>query len=692
MEKYTLIIAEKPNAAERIAKALDRNKKPEACRERGVPYFIAARDDGKIVVFPALGHLYTVTQGEGKKSHYPIFSFEWAPRYLVEKNAGRTKAWIETGSNLAQNADSFIDACDYDIEGSLIGYSILHHACGKADVAKRMKYSTLTDAELEEAYKHLLPTLDFSLIEAGKTRHEIDWLYGINLSRALTSAIKQATGTYTPLSTGRVQGPTLRFLAQREDSVSCFVPAPYWAIVARVEIGNGVCEAPYEKKIIETKAEVDSILGACRGKSGEITKIEEKTFRQNPPIPFDLGTLQSEAYHVFSFSPKSTTDLAESLYLNALISYPRTSSQKLPPAINYKSILVGLGREPAYKELISELLGFERLKPLEGKKEDPAHPAIYPTGNLPERKLGISEGKLWDLVSRRFMAVFGEPALKQSVKAEINVNGHRFFLFGRKILREGWIRFYKPYVRSDEVLIPDIKEGERVKVRDVVAEDKFTKPPSRYNPSSLLKKMETEGIGTKATRADVIQTLYNRRYIAEESMRVTELGQNVTQALQEYAPTIVSVRLTRELEEKMQLIQNNEEKRENVLADAINRLKPVLEEWKSREEEIGLALREAVKRSKLQEQIVGDCPGCETGKLTILHSRKTGKRFIGCSNYFKSGCRTTFPLPQMGAVKPTGKTCKACGWPTLMVFRKDKKPWNLCLNPECPRKKWRKNK
>jgi len=229
-------------------------------------------------------------------------------------------------------------------------------------------------------------------------------------------------------------------------------------------------------------------------------------------------------------------------------------------------------------------------------------------------------------------------------------------------------------------------------VRGVVAEDKFTKPPSHYNPSSLLKKMETEGIGTKATRADLIQTLYNRRYIAEETMRVTELGQNVTQILQEYAPAIVSVKLTRELEEKMQLIQNNAEKRENVLADAIDCLKPVLEEWKNREETIGLALRDAVKQSKLQERIIGDCPGCETGKLTILYSRKTGKRFAGCSNYFKSGCRTTFPLPQTGAVKPTGKTCKACGWATVKVVRKTKKPWNLCLNPKCPRKQWRKNK
>jgi DNA topoisomerase-1 len=691
VEKYTLIIAEKPSAAERIAKALDRDNMPESYRKGGVPYFIAKRDR-KIVVFPALGHLYTVTQGRGKKSNYPVFNFEWAPRYLVEKNAERTKAFIETVSELALGADSFIDACDYDVEGSLIGYSILHYACGKAKVAKRMRYSTLTDAELEEAYGHLLPVLDFGLIEAGRTRHELDWLYGINLSRALTSAIRQATGTYMPLSTGRVQGPALRFLVQREDHAACFVPTPYWTLAAHVEIGGSVYEARYEKRVVDTKAEADSVFTACRRSRGKIVRIEEKKFRQDPPFPFDLGTLQSEAYRVFGYNPRRTLDLAESLYLNALISYPRTSSQKLPPAINYRSILGGLGRDPDHKGLTSELLSLEELKPQEGKKEDPAHPAIYPTGNVPERRLSTPEAKLWDLVVRRFMAVFGEPALKQSVKAEIDVAYHRFLLFGRKVLKEGWMRFYKPYVRSEEFLLPDIMEGEEVNVRDVTIEDKFTNPPPRYNPSSLLKRMEKEGIGTKATRADTIQTLYNRKYIAEESIIVTELGHGVTRILLEYAPTIVSVKLTRELEERMQRIQNNTEKGESVVADAINSLKPVLEELRAREEEIGLALREAVKHSRLQESIVGECPTCKTGKLMILYSRKTGKRFAGCSAYSKTGCRTAFPLPQMGVIRPTGTSCKACGWSTLVVFRRERRPWNLCLNPECPKNKWRKKK
>ncbi len=690
MEKYTLIIAEKPTAAERIAKALDKNSKPKMHKEKTVPYFIAERK-GKIVVAPALGHLYTVTQRGGKKSHYPVFDFQWTPRHLAEKGAQRTKVWIEVISKLAKDADVFVDACDYDVEGSLIGYCVLNYACGKADVAKRMKYSTLTKTELEQAFEQPSPTLDLSLIEAGKTRHELDWLYGINLSRALTSAAKRTSGGYTPLSTGRVQGPALRFLVQREKSIGCFVPTPYWTIKAQMEIQGKPYEVEYEKKTIEKKADAEAVVEACKGKTGEITQIQEKTFRQNPLTPFDLGTLQGEAYRLFGHNPRRTTDIAERLYLDALISYPRTSSQKLPPTINYRSILSGLRRESTYRKQTSELLSFEKLVPKEGEKEDPAHPAVYPTGNLPERRLDDSERKLWDLIVKRFITVFGEPAVKQSIKVEIYVSSHSFFLFGRRILKEGWIRFYKPYVRSNEILLPDLREGEKVNAKKVICEDKFTKPPSRYNPGSLLKKMDKEEIGTKATRADIIQTLYDRKYIIEESIKVTELGQNITDILQEYAPTVVSVKLTRDFEEKMQLIQHNEEKRENVLAEAINRLKPVLEELKSKEEEIGETLNEAVRQARLHERIIGNCPTCETGKLMILHSRKTGKRFIGCTNYFKSGCKTSFPLPQLGTVKPTGKTCNICSWPTVTVFRKGKRPWRLCINPACPKKlEWRR--
>jgi DNA topoisomerase-1 len=683
MGKYTLIITEKPDAAQRIASALDSKGKTSKKEENGVPYYVAKRDR-EIVVVPAIGHLYTVTGERSERNYYPVFNFKWVPRYVAERGAKQIRTWLETISKLAEDADMFIDACDYDIEGSIIGYCILKYACGnKESISKRMKYSTLTKEELEKSYAELLPHLDFALIEAGRTRHEVDWLYGVNLSRALTIAAKDWSGKYATLSTGRVQGPTLRFLIAREKAIRSFVPTPYWEIKAEVEIDGKTFEAEYEKGIIETKKEANTILSECKGNNGEVEKIEVKQFQQLPPTPFDLGTLQSEAYSLFGYTPMRTSDIAQRLYLDALISYPRTSSQKLPPTINYEEILKNLGKAPQYKKLTAELLVKPELKPKEGKKEDPAHPAIYPTGNLPERDLSDQERNLWDLVVRRFMAVFEEPAIRQSMKVHINVNGHRFYLRGRQILKEGWMRFYGPYVRSEEVLLPQIEEGQKLTIKKVILEDKFTKPPPRYNPGSLLKKMEEEGIGTKATRAEIIQTLYDRKYIRDERMVVTDLGFEVMEVLKQYCPTVVSVKLTKELEEKMDKIQLNNEKRENILVDAVEILKPAVEKLKEKEKAIGEQLSNAIKRARLEERTIGTCPICNSGKLMILYSRKTGKRFVGCTNYFKKSCSASFPLPQRGTVRPLGRNCRGCGWPTVQVRIKGRRPWNLCFNPKC---------
>ena len=683
MEKYTLIITEKPDAAQRIASALDLKGKAKKMEDNGVPYYVAERDK-PIIVVPAIGHLYTVAEERSGRNYYPVFSFKWVPRYMAERGAKQIRVWLETISKLAENADTYIDACDYDIEGSIIGYCILKYACGgKDDIAKRMKYSTLTKVELEKAYAELLPKLDFALIEAGRTRHEVDWLYGVNLSRALTIAAKDWSGKYATLSTGRVQGPTLRFLVAREKSIRSFVPTPYWEIKAEIEIEGKVFEAEYEKDMIETKREAEAVISACKGKDGVVESIDFKQFQQMPPTPFDIGALQSEAYSLFGYTPRRTLDIAQRLYLEALISYPRTSSQKLPRAINYEEILKNLSRVSEYKKLTAELLAKKELKPNEGKKEDPAHPAIYPTGNLPERVLEEPERRIWDLVVRRFMAVFGEPAIRQSVKVCINVNGQRFFLRGRQTLKEGWLRFYGPYVRAEEVLLPQIEKEQKLKVKRVILEDKFTKPPPRYNPGSLLKKMEEVGIGTKATRADIIQTLYDRKYVRDERIVVTDLGFEVLEVLKSHCPNIVSIELTKKLEERMDKIQTNMEKRENVLLDAIEILKPVVEELKDKEKPIGEKLSNAIKKARLEERIVGQCPICGTGTLMILYSRKTGKRFIGCTNYFKKLCNAAFPLPQRGTVRPLGRNCRGCGWPTVQVRIKGRRPWNLCFNPEC---------
>ncbi len=684
-EKYTLVITEKPDAAYRIASALDANGDPRRLDKKGTPYYVA-EGKKKIVVVPALGHLYTVA---AKKSNgnYPIFSLKWMPRHEVERGAKRVRQWIETITELAEDADEFVDACDYDIEGSIIGYCILKYACGNKDkISTRMKYSTLTREELKRSYKKLLPQLDFALIEAGSTRHEVDWLYGVNLSRALTMAAKRSSGNYATISTGRVQGPTLRFLVNREKSIRSFVPIPYWEIKAYVEFDGEVFEAEYEKSTIENKKDADAVLHDCEGRHGKVEKISSTRFKHPPPPPFDLGALQSEAYKIFGCTPKRTSSIAQRLYLDALISYPRTSSQKLPPSIGYETILMNLAKASQYNKLASELLAKSKLRPLEGKKDDPAHPAIYPTGKLPDKALETFETRILDLVIRRFIAVFADSALRKTVKIRIDVNSHHFHITGKQTLRQGWLHFYKPYVRFEESLLPPVKECQSVSINKVALLSRFTNPPPRFNASSLLTKMEEVEIGTKATRAEIIQTLYNRKYVHEQAMRVTDFGLEVIEVLEDNCPTVISIELTRELEERMSRIREKREKRRNVLARTIEILKPVLEEINSKEKVVGERLSNAIRKTRLDEKIIGSCPTCKSGRLVIVRSRKTSKRFIGCTNYFKGLCKTSFPLPQHGTVRALGRNCNKCGWPMIQVQIGRRRHWNPCLNPECTSK------
>jgi DNA topoisomerase-1 len=687
LAKYTLIVTEKPDAAARIASALDANGKPKRNVQNGVPYY-EAEGDNDLVIIPALGHLYTVAGEKKGRGDYPVFEYKWVPLYMAERGAKRTRVWLETITKLAKNADAFVDACDYDVEGSIIGYTILKYACrGKETVAKRMKYSTLTKEELEESYANVLPSLDFSLIEAGLARHEIDWLYGVNLSRALTQAAKKHSGHYATLSTGRVQGPTLKFLAIRERSIRNFVPTSYWTVSAKIRLGGSLFEVPYEKKVIETRDEADTIVEACKGSRGKIAQVQTRKFLVPPPPPFDLGSLQSEAYRLFRFTPLRSSSIAQRLYLDALISYPRTSSQKLPAAIGYEAILQKLAKNHEHGRLARELFAKPELKPREGRGFDPAHPAIYPTGNLPQRTLDNAERNIWNLVVKRFMVAFADDMVQQAVKAIVDINGNRFLLEGKETLEEGWLHFYKPYVNWQDAPLPRLVEGQEVDVEKVDAQDGFTKPPARYNPSSLLKRMQRANLGTKATRAGIIQTLYDRKYIASERIEVTDLGFAVVDVLQKHCPLVLSSTLTAELEGKMNEIQAKKETRENVVAEVVKILTPVTARLKEKEEVIGEQLSRALGKSELDERTVGECPFCKTGKLLIIRSKKTGKRFVGCTNYFQGTCKTSFPLPQRGIVKPLNVTCKGCGYPTVRVWQKGKRSWKLCLNPECPLKR-----
>lgn len=665
-----------------VAEALSVKRPPKKVSVGGVPFFEIENGADRILVCSALGHLYAVAvKGTEARSQYPVWDFEWKPKHLVERGDKRQEKWIESITKVSKEADRFINACDYDVEGSLIGYTILKYACNGADKkAHRMKFSTLTSKELRDAYAKVTPGLDFSLAYAGMCRHEVDWLYGINLSRALTQAAYRASHRYFTLSTGRVQGPTLRFIVDREREIETYVPVPYWVLKTIVDVNGQAIEAQYEIERFEVKAQAESTIEDCAGKKGTIEELESRTFRLSPPTPFDLSTLQSEAYRHFFLTPSFALGIAERLYLDQLISYPRTSSQKLPLSIGYKEILNGLEQIEPYRSAVAGVLDSQTLLPNEGKKEDPAHPAIYPTGSVPNRSFDPREHKIFDLIVRRFLATFGDTAIKQIETATIRVGNYKFFLHGSRILEKGWIPLYGQYAKFEEVTLPALREGQEVHIKRITLEEKYTQPPPRYNPSSLLKAMEDAEIGTKATRADIIETLSRRGYVREQRMVATQLAFRVTEILTQYCPKVIDVTFTRELESKMEQIEVGKQTREHVVQETIDYLKPIVEGLKIKEEEIGKDLTTIMGEMwEVSITLSVPCPKCGS-KLRVVRNPKTKKRFIGCSGKWEKKCTFSLPLPQLGALTLLEKRCPECGFQMVQVRAKGRRPMISCSN------------
>lgn len=679
-----MIISEKPAAAERIAYALDEENTPRPIKKGKITYFECNRDGHTLIVVYALGHLYELMQTE-KGWTYPRLETKWVPKYEVDKKATGIRPIINLIKRLSRETDEFIVATDYDVEGSLIGYLTLKYAC-KVDPhkAKRMIFSTLTKEELINAFKNAADTLDFPLIESGCTRHQVDWLYGINLTRALTLAIKRASGWFKIVSTGRVQGPTLAFVAERERKINVFVPTPYWTIDAQGMYQGKLLSLEYARKKIDRKQDADAIVTDLVDKELQVSRIKTSQSAVKPPIPFNLSGLQSEAYRHFGFKPSRTLALAQRLYLDALISYPRTSSQKIPPSIDTKRILHDLKGQRTYTKLVDVVFTEGRETPTQGPKEDPAHPAIHPTGKKPERRLTPSEKKLYDLIVCRFLSLFGKPALRESVRVDLTNGDHTFHLRGRRIINAGWIKLYEKYVHFKEQDVPPLKEGDMVKIAEIESNEKYEEPPARYNPSSLLKRLEQENLGTKATRAGIVDSLKSRGYTLNDRFEISTLGYAALETLERYVPKILSAEFTRQLELEMEMIRESKRSLKEVLAEAKQDLLDILEEFREQEEQIGQELVEGLQRYWRDREEIGPCPKCGEGKLVIIKSPRTGKRFVGCTRYKEGGCDQTFPLPQRGTITPLDKKCEFCGYQMIRVVSK-RRTWETCINwAECP--------
>jgi len=267
---YTLIISEKPTSSKKIAEALADDKIEKIGKK---VYYFKLRHKGKdVIVVPAVGHLFVLDQkGSNNKWSYPVFDLQWKPTFENKNNAW-AKQYYQNIEKLAKKADEFVSACDYDIEGSTIAYNILRFIC-RTEKGKRMKFSTLTRKDLIDAYNNASPDLDFPQIEAGLTRHTLDFLWGINISRALTLSLEKAGGYWT-LSTGRVQGPTLKILEQREKEIESFVPELFWQLELEGEINGEKIKAMHAVERFWEKEEAESVLGKCKDKEAKVDSVE----------------------------------------------------------------------------------------------------------------------------------------------------------------------------------------------------------------------------------------------------------------------------------------------------------------------------------------------------------------------------------------------------------------------------------
>lgn len=680
---FTLVICEKPDAARRVADALAESG-IQTLEVAGVPAFSFSRGGEKFVVCSALGHLYAVSDPFAERAVYPVFDVEWFPHNLLSKRAEHARKRIESIRKLSANAKKFVNACDYDIEGETIGYNLLRYACGgKETRASRAKFSTLTKEELRDAFGKAETPANSNLAQAGRTRHVIDFLWGINLTRALSESVMTAKNRYRTISVGRVQGPALAYVVEREKEIREFVASPYWVVSGTFERKGDRFEAKYVKERMERKADAEGVQRECEDREGVVSQVVRSNFLQSRPPPFNVGDLQKEAYRVFGYSPSRTLQIAERLYLGALISYPRTSSQKLPPSLDCKKILENLGSFPDYSRDTQELLRVP-LVPKEGHKSDSAHPAIYPTGERPRRPLEVWEARLFDLIVRRFLGAFSKDALREKVVVSILVGTHEFRIVGTRTVVEGWLKVYGKYGGPEDRPVPGFTEGDVLKVLAIQYEEKFDARPSRYNQGSLLERMERENLGTKATRAEIISTLVNRGYVAGEGLVATDLGFTVFETMEKHSPAVISTKLTRETEERLERIEEGREDPSGLIVQTIQTISEQLLMLKPRETEIGAEMERSMPAVQSAQNTLGSCQVCKTGKLIIIRSKKTGKRFVGCTNYV-GGCRASAPLPQKGTIRTTQRACSHCGWPVVYV-RLGGAPWRLCVNVNCPSK------
>ncbi|MFS0755696.1 DNA topoisomerase III [Noviherbaspirillum sp. 1P10PC] len=556
----TLIIAEKPSVANDIAKTLGGFTRHDE-------YF----ESDQYVLSSAVGHLveitvpeeYDVKRGKWSFAHLPMI-----PPHFDLNPIAKTESRLKVLNRLIKRKDvgMLINACDAGREGELIFRLIAQYAKAKQPI-KRLWLQSMTPGAIREAFSHLREDREMMpLADAARCRSEADWLIGINGTRAMTAFNSKEGGFYLT-TVGRVQTPTLSIVVEREEKIKKFVPRDYWEV--RAEFG---CAAgTYEGRWLDTKhkrdetdpekraerlwnrADADAIVAACRGKPGRVTEESKPTTSMAPAL-FDLTSLQREANARFGFSAKNTLGLAQALYeKHKVLTYPRTDSRHLPEDYmnTVRQTLDTISENHNYHQFAKQILNNNWVKPnkrIFDNTKISDHFAIIPT-TLAPKNLSEPEQKLYDLVTRRFMAIFFPAAEFQVTTRFTEVEGHQFKSEGKVMTNPGWLAVYGREVAeeksekseksekagSDRILVP-VAKGEQVKTEKVDTVALVTKPPARYTEATLLSAMEGagklvdseelreamagKGLGTPATRAAIIEGLLNEKYLLREGREI----------------------------------------------------------------------------------------------------------------------------------------------------------------------------
>ena len=603
--------------------------------------------------------------------------------YAPIEKLPKEKEIIRSLKNLAKKADSIVIATDFDREGELIGsdaLSCIQEVNPTAPVS-RARYSAFTKEEITHAFSNLVE-LDTNLASAGASRQDIDLIWGAVLTRFLT--LVKFAGYGNVRSSGRVQTPTLALIVARERERLAFIPEDYWVIKGSFDAAaeKGVTDGEGELAFAaghatarfkeETKA--NAAMAAVDGAlSARVAKIEKRTRKQQPPVPFNTTSLMTAA-SAEGLSPARTMRLAESLYMDGYISYPRVDNTVYPRSLDLAEVVKTVSGNPAYAPFCKELLAKGALTATRGKKETTDHPPIYPTAKATPDDLPPAEYKLYNLIVRRFLATLSEAAVVEGTKVTLDVSGESFAAKGDVLVHAGYRAIYPYGMKKDEQL-PALAEGQVIAFNGAVCTKKQTEPPARYSQGRLIQEMEKLGLGTKSTRHSIIERLYTVKYIQNDPIEPSQLGMAVCDALDKFAPHITHPEMTAELEEEMDNIAEGQKTKADVVMTSRNLLSEQLADLMPHAEEVKEALADAVAA----DAYVGKCPKC--GKdLQIRASQKTRGMFIGCAGW--PDCDVTYPLPK-GKIEALPEPCPVCGMPQVKVTAFRSKPRTICIDPNC---------